>query len=581
MFKYTNERNVQIVISILKANNIRKIVVSPGATNVSFVASIQNDDFFEMYSVVDERSAAYVACGLAAESCEIVALSCTGATSSRNYMPGLTEAYYRKLPILAITSSMDINKVGHLFAQATDRSNPPSDTVRDSFYIPFIKDEEDEWHAQIQMNKAISLLHLNGGGPVHINVATKQSSDFSVTQISPVKIIKVVEHIDELPNIVTGKIAIFVGSHYIFSEALTNTIDKFCSIYDAVVFCDHTSGYKGKYKVLSPLMAAQEKGNLDLFNVDLLIHIGEISGDYYTLNAIKANEVWRVSEDGEIRDKFKKLTLVAKVKELDFFNFYTKNIIDKPFCHTFLDRCLERDNFLRSKIANLPFSNIWVANELHCKLPKNSCIHLGILQSLRSWNFFKLDDSIDSFCNVGGFGIDGNFSTLVGASLVNPNRLYYGVVGDLSFFYDINIIGNRNIGRNIRLLVINNGKGGEFKMYHHIGDKLGKETDNYIAAAGHNGSQSRSLLKHIAIDLGFSYLSASNMEEFKRSMNQFINPNIEEKSIVFEVFTDTKDERISLVVMRNLINDLPIDLKEHIKNILPDSVINIAKKIIK
>lgn len=577
MFKYTNEKNVQIVIAILKANNIRKIVVSPGATNVSFVASVQNDEFFEMYSVVDERSAAYVACGLAAESGEVVALSCTGATSSRNYMPGLTEAYYRKLPILAITSSMDVNKIGHLYAQATDRSNPPSDTVRNSFYIPFIKDDEDEWHAQIQMNKAISLLHINGGGPVHINVATRQSPNFSISQLSQVRIIKVIEYKEELPTIVNGKIAIFIGSHPVFSESLTNIIDKFCSIYDSVVFCDHTSGYKGKYKVLSPLIAAQEKGNLDLFKVDLLIHIGEISGDYYTLDALKANEVWRVSEDGEIRDKFKKLTLVAKIKELDFFSFYTENKIDKSN-HAYLDKCLERDANIRSQIAGLPFSNIWVASKLYNKLPKGSCLHLGILQSLRSWNFFKLDNSIDSFCNVGGFGIDGNFSTLVGASLVNPNRLYFGVVGDLSFFYDMNVIGNRNIGKNIRLLVINNGKGGEFKMYHHIGDTLGKETDSYIAAEGHNGNQSKKLLKHIAEDLGFSYLSASNIDEFEFAMNEFVKFNTNNSSIIFEVFTDTVDERSSLVIMRNLINDKPISIKEQIKNILPHSVINLAKK---
>lgn len=110
---YTSERNNQIVIKLLKYHKIKKMVISPGATNVSLVASIQNDPFFELYSCVDERSAAYLACGLAEESGEAVALSCTGATASRNYFPGLTEAYYRKLPILAITSTMPIDRIGH------------------------------------------------------------------------------------------------------------------------------------------------------------------------------------------------------------------------------------------------------------------------------------------------------------------------------------------------------------------------------------------------------------------------------------------------------------------------------------
>ena len=102
---YTNERNVQIVIGLLKAHGIKRIVASPGSTNVTFVASVQQDPWFEIYSCVDERSAAYMACGIALETGEPCVLSCTGATASRNYFSALTEAYYRKLPILAITST--------------------------------------------------------------------------------------------------------------------------------------------------------------------------------------------------------------------------------------------------------------------------------------------------------------------------------------------------------------------------------------------------------------------------------------------------------------------------------------------
>ena len=114
-FHYTSEKNVQIVLALLKENNIRKVVVSPGATNESIVASMQYDPYFEMFSCVDERSAAYMACGMAVESGEIVVLSCTGATSSRNYLPGLTEAYYRHIPILAITSSIPTENTVHLY----------------------------------------------------------------------------------------------------------------------------------------------------------------------------------------------------------------------------------------------------------------------------------------------------------------------------------------------------------------------------------------------------------------------------------------------------------------------------------
>ena len=141
---YTDERNAQIVIALMKAHGIRKVIASPGTTNICLIASIQNDPFFEIYSSPEERSAAYIACGMAAESCEPVAISCTGATASRNYLPALTEAYYRKLPILAITSSRKSYRIGHNFDQVTDRTLLPRDVAKISVQMPLVYDHESE-----------------------------------------------------------------------------------------------------------------------------------------------------------------------------------------------------------------------------------------------------------------------------------------------------------------------------------------------------------------------------------------------------------------------------------------------------
>ena len=101
--KFTDDKATLILLSLLKQHGIKRVVASPGTTNIALVAGMQQDEWFEVYSSVDERSAAYIACGLASESGEPVVITCTGATASRNYYPGLTEAHYRKLPILAIT----------------------------------------------------------------------------------------------------------------------------------------------------------------------------------------------------------------------------------------------------------------------------------------------------------------------------------------------------------------------------------------------------------------------------------------------------------------------------------------------
>ena len=146
---YTVERSQQIVLSLLKQHGIRKVIASPGTTNLTLVASMQQDPWFEMYSSVDERSAAYIACGLAAESGEAVVLTCTGATASRNYMPGLTEAYYRKLPILAITATQSENRIGQMVAQVIDRSQLPKDIAILTEHIPACRNADDAWAASI------------------------------------------------------------------------------------------------------------------------------------------------------------------------------------------------------------------------------------------------------------------------------------------------------------------------------------------------------------------------------------------------------------------------------------------------
>lgn len=544
---YTKEKNVQIVIALLKANGIKKVVASPGTTNMTFVASIQRDPFFEIYSSVDERSAAYIACGLSAESGEPVIISCTGATASRNYMPGLTEAYYRKLPILAITSHRGDNKIGHLFDQQIDRRNTPNDIANISVTIPMVRCTEDEKTCAIEANKAILALKRRGGGPAHINMFTEYSHDFSVKELPAVKAIERYAAHETLPSINKyQKIAIFIGSHKKFSKEETEILEKFCERNNAVILCDHTSGYYGKYRVQYPLIHSQIGYISEVEKTDLLIHIGEVSGSYGP-RSIK--EVWRVSEDGEIRDTFGKLTRVFEIDEKTFFKNYCAGE-----CHdtSYYSEWEQEFKDIRDLIPELPFGNIWIAQHTIPSLPKECNLHLGILNTLRSWNFFETDKTIRTNCNVGGFGIDGGVSTLIGASLTNKEHLYFGIFGDLAFFYDMNVIGNRHIGKNVRIMLINNAMGAEFRNYAHPCYPLGEEAEAFLAAAGHYGNKSSELVKNYAQNLGFKYLSASNKDEFIKALDTFTNPAIGEESIIFEVFTDRQDESDALETLLNL-----------------------------
>ena len=212
--KYSNQKNVLILIKLLKEHGIKKIVASPGTSNMPLVASVQQDDFFEVYSSVDERSAAYIACGMAAEKNEPVVITCTGATASRNYMSGLTEAFYRKLPILAITSTQDISRLGQNAPQLIDRRVIPNDIAKMSIHLPSIYTLSEERNYAVLINSAILELTRNGGGPVHINLTIADGrKDYDITELPNVNVISRINNRDVFPELPNGKIGIYVGSH--------------------------------------------------------------------------------------------------------------------------------------------------------------------------------------------------------------------------------------------------------------------------------------------------------------------------------------------------------------------------------
>ena len=575
-YSYTNEKNAQVILYLLKAHNIRHVIASPGTTNTALVSSMQQDPYFTMYSSVDERSAAYMACGLAAELGEPVVISCTGATASRNYLPGLTEAYYRKLPVLAITSMQALNKVGHLVAQTIDRSSMPKDTVNLSVSLPIVKDKEDTWECEMKVNQAILELKRAGGGPVHINLPTTYTKPYTTKKLPTYRVIDRITVNSEFPKL-SGKIAVFIGAHKKWSNAETKALERFCDSHNAVVFCDHTSGYYGKNRLLYSLAAAQSMLDQSSYSPDLLIHIGEITGDYASLKMI-GKQVWRVSADGELRDTFRCLRYIFEMSEQSFFEHYTTK---KSAGDSYYKSCNKRLESIRKRIPELPYSNIWLASKLSPKIPKGSVVHFGILNSLRSWNFFELPKTVTAASNVGGFGIDGGLSSLVGASLADPNKLCFAVIGDLAFFYDINVLGNRHTSNNLRILLVNNGKGTEFRQYNHHAAYFGESADEYVAAAGHFGNQSSTLVKNFATDLGYEYISASSKKEFEACYKRFISADVLEKPLIFEVFTDSTMESQALKIIQNIASSPEKQIKNLAKKVLGETGSSKIKRLIK
>ena len=580
---YTDERNAQIVLALMKKHGIRRVIASPGTTNICLVASMQQDPWFEMYSAPEERSAAYMACGLAAETGEPVALSCTGATASRNYLPGLTEAYYRKLPVLAITSSRRSERIGHLFDQVTDRTQLPRDAARLSVTLPLVIDHEKEWACVIAANRAMLELRRAGGGPVHINLETDYSRNYETRELPDIRAIFRVYPGDELPDLKANKIAVLVGGHLPWTDSQTEALDAFCARYPAAVLCDHTGNYHGKYRVQANLLGQQKYYDTVIRSADLVIHIGEVLAPAFN---VRTEKVWRVSPDGELRDPFHKLRYVFEMAEEDFFSAYAQKAgpaAENPFfeaCRREREALMEA---LPETAERLPFSNAWAAYKTAPRLPEKAELHLGIQNSLRFWNFFETPETVRCFSNTGGFGIDGSLSSLIGASLAHPDRPYFCVLGDLAFFYDMNSLGNRHAGSNLRILLVNNGRGTEFRLSGNPGSLFGDDADRLIAAAGHYGQKSPDLVRHYAQDLGFEYLTASDKESFEAALPRFLKADVSGKPLLFEIFTRSEDEDRALSVLRETLTDEKLMNRhragEAVKSLLGEKGVRQVKKL--
>lgn len=526
---------IHYVASMLKAYGIRHIVASPGAQNSGFNRLVSaNDDFFICHSVVDERSAVYVATGIANETGEPVVVTCTEATASRNYLSGMTESFYRNIPIIALTCfNPHINKFS-LSPQHLDRSSTQNDIKKLSVKLPRILDNISRYTCLTFLNAALSTAKYKNK-PVHIDCPSTYASAIT-TETLPENIWTTKYYFNNFENqkqeLKNKRIAIFIGSHHKFNIETQNAISDFAKSYCAPVFCDHTSNYNGENKI----SVSQLTMLVDIKKYpEIIIDIGGISGNYTLYPLYKNAKVWRISEDGDFKCRMNHpVSKIFACTEKRFFQTMKNNI-----GFMFEDYYAQLKTLQNSiKIPDLPLSTPLIAQHYAKYIPDNSSLHLAILHSLRCMNLFNLDKSINVNCNVGGFGIDGAVSTLVGQSLANPDKKCFGLIGDLAFFYDMNAIGNRDIKNNLRILLVNNNRGEEFNLALLKGLKQkDNNLDKIIAAMGHN----RGGAKGWAQACGFEYLSANSKDEFLSLINDFCNKDFN-KPVFFEVLTTNEDE---------------------------------------
>lgn len=533
---------IYYLIALLKAYKIKNIVASSGMQNAQFNSLVQNDEDFNCYSVVDERSAGYFATGISFETGAPVVITCTGATSSRNYLSSLTEAYYRKIPLIAITFFNPTHNKFNLSPQYVDRSITQNDIKYISVELPLLHSNTEKQQLLTKLNAALCTA-VYQKCPVHINCPS--STNFKDEYELPQDIWKTEFYdynFEELKNdIKNKKTAVFIGAHSKFTKEEENAVQNFACSYDIPVICDHSANYHGTNKILTSQLMQRLK-NMPM--PEIIIDMGSISGDYSLAGLFKNAKIWRISPDSAFLCRQNRpLEKLFSCSEQYFFELLKND--KEPENHYFSEL---NEKIKQLDIPEIPLSNLLICQYLSKYLPKNSSLHLAILNSFRCMNFFNLDNSIDVNCNVGGFGIDGAVSTVVGQSVALPNKKVFGLIGDLAFYYDMNALGLRQIKNNLRIILVNNNGGEEFRLNHTLFKRLGENINPLIAAADHYRNSNG--CKHWAEACGFEYLQASTKDEFINLIQDFCNKD-SDKPILFEVFTEDENERASLGIIRN------------------------------
>ena len=473
-----SHKTVHYLIALLKAYGINSIVASPGTQNSTFNFLVQEDKDFNCYSVIDERSVVYVAIGMANELNKPVAITCTGATAARNYMSGLTEAYYSETPIVACTFYDPWTHKYNIAPQYTDRSVSQNDIKAISVTLPEINSNVDKNNVLLGINAALSEAKYKNL-PVHINCP----ASYDYNQELPTDIWTTEYHYERFSELKSElknkKVAVHIGQHKKFTKEEECALSEFAKSYNIPVICEHASNYHGKNKVLVAQMWYIKSDDI---KPDIVIDIGGVSGIYYKCQIFNNSVLWRITKNPKFGARMNR-PLRKMLIGLE------KNI----FSELKNDESADSDLFglIKSRIEKIehpdfPISTTRVAQEFAKHIPGNSLLHLAILEAYERQDLFDLPETVNTLCNLGGFGIDGAVSTAVGQSLVNKDKTVFLLTGDLAFFYDMNIIGNRHIDKNLRIIVINNYEGVTMRLNPTLEKAWGEKQKVLVTAAEHN-----------------------------------------------------------------------------------------------
>ena len=543
---YTHIKSVQILISLLKQFNIKHVVISPGTRNTALAGSIENDDFFQCYSIVDERSAAYFALGLAEALDVPVCVSCTAATATCNYFPAIKEAYERNIQLVALTADQNPYEMFHMEDQCIDQVDMFHGYVKIAVDVPKVMNENDYWYCNRRINEALLELNHHEKGPVQINYHMSYDlNEISTYDVEKLPVTRKINRYEEECNFATfaeilknkKRILVVGGSEFEQTGKLRSTLNEFTQKYNCVIICDtYANVFSDNEKVMNPKALGDviTQDQIPYLVPDLIISFGAVyysTIKYFMPGYAKKAEHWQIAIDGMINDGYHCLTKVFELSPEVFFSHM--NQLSEEKNNNEYSQCWKK-RLDMMHYQKIDFTNLAVIREFCAALPDNALLHTTVLDSIRMSNYALMKPTVRCFANIGADGIDGALSTYLGQS-VNENELVYLLIGDLSLMYDMNALLQK-MPSNIRILVINNYAGAEF--HKNFGLERIPTLNKYIAA-GHNVQ-----IANCCINSQFEYLSAIDMEELQEQLGKFMRPS--NRPMLLEVFTDADEDAKAL-----------------------------------
>lgn len=535
--------NIQQLLSLMLAHNVCDIVISPGSRNMPLAQSFASLKEFHCHPVTDERSAGFVAIGLSVALNKPVAVCVTSGSALLNLASAVSEAFYQQVPLLVISADRPEAWIGQMDGQTLPQANVFGSLVRKSVTLPEPKDEIEIWHCNRLINEALLELDHQVKGPVHINVPiTEPFFDCSATTLSNERVIR--RNQPYLERWKEAKKPIILIGQMNFEG--TQIIKEFANKFHCPLFCETLSNIIDnetidEFDIILNYFSQDKKIEEEL-RPDLVIYAGGhiVSKRFKKWIRQVKPEVWRVDPSGECSDTFQNVTNIIELQTLDFLK-------SLPICEEHLPykRVWMNYNEKARKALNnisLPFSSLQIIQQLSRQHSHFQNIVLANSSTIRHAQLF-LNGEISErtfrskiFCNRGVNGIDGSLSAAVGIALAPPEELTLLIIGDLSFFYDMNALWNTYLPNNLRIALLNNNGGEIFRNLPGL-----KATDEAIefVFAKHQTSAQRWVES-----IGATYCKSSDKESEEECIKQLYTA---QKCTVAEFFTNNELEAYNLI----------------------------------